>query len=158
MNDPEVVFLDEITQGLDPAARRVAWELISEVRGGGTTVVLVTHYMDEAERLCDRLVVVDRGRVVATDTPQGLIARHGGGIRVLFSMAEEDLSWLERVPGVEGISRSGPRVEVTGSGPVLALVATELVSRGIVPEDLRIEQPTLEDVFLAITGHDVEDG
>jgi ABC-2 type transport system ATP-binding protein len=152
VNDPEVVFLDEITQGLDPAARRTAWELIAEIRAGGTTVVLVTHYMDEAERLCDRLVVVDRGRVAAIDTPQGLVARFGGGIRVLFSTVETDLSWLSLVPGVTGVSMNGPRVEVTGSGPVLALVASELVSRGIVPEDLRLEQPSLEDVFLSITG------
>ncbi len=156
VNDPEVVFLDEMTQGLDPAARRTAWELITEIRAGGTTVVLVTHFMDEAERLCDRLVVVDRGRVVAIDTPQGLVARFGGGIRVLFSAPDADVSWLDGVRGVTGVSRHGPQVKVTGSGPVLALVASELVSRGIVPDDLRVEQSTLEDVFLSITGGEAE--
>jgi ABC-2 type transport system ATP-binding protein len=156
VNKPEVVFLDEITQGLDPAARRIAWDLIREIREEGTTVVLVTHYMDEAERLCDRLAIVTDGRVVAIDGPQGLIARFGGGARVLFSTDNRDLSWLEGVPNVEGVVRYGMRVEVTGSGPVLARVAAGLVSRGILPEDLRVERASLEDVFLRMTGSDPE--
>jgi ABC-2 type transport system ATP-binding protein len=151
VNDPEVVFLDEITQGLDPAARRIAWDLIRQMRDGGTTVVLVTHYMDEAERLCDRVAVVDHGRIVAIDAPRGLIARFGGGVRVLFSTAEADLSWLDAVPDVQSVVRRGEHVEIIGSGSVLARVAAELVAHGIAPRDLRIEQPTLEDVFLRIT-------
>ncbi len=151
VNDPEVVFLDEITQGLDPAARRTAWDLIRAIRDDGTTVVLVTHYMDEAERLCDRVAVVDRGRIAAIDTPQGLIARLGGGVRVLFSTDEADLSWLDGVPNVESVARRGDSVEILGSGPVLALVAAELVARGITPPDLRVVQPSLEDVFLGMT-------
>jgi ABC-2 type transport system ATP-binding protein len=156
VNDPEVVFLDEITQGLDPAARRIAWDLIREIREGGTTVVLVTHYMDEAERLCDRLAIVADGRVVAIDGPQGLIGRFGGGARVLFSTDHADVSWLQAVPDVERVVRHGTRVEVTGSGPVLARVAAELVSHGILPEDLRVEQASLEDVFLRVIGSDPE--
>jgi len=85
VNDPEVVFLDELTQGLDPAARRVAWELINAIRERGATVILVTHYMDEAEHLCDRVAVVDGGRIVATDSPQGLISRFGGPVRITFT-------------------------------------------------------------------------
>jgi ABC-2 type transport system ATP-binding protein len=154
VNNPEVVFLDEITQGLDPAARRIAWDLIREIREEGATVVLVTHYMDEAERLCDRLAVVTDGRVVAIDRPRSLIARFGGGARILFSTGHRDVSWLEGVPSVERVVRHESRVEVTGSGPVLALVAAELVSHGIVPEDLRMEQASLEDVFLRVTGSD----
>jgi ABC-2 type transport system ATP-binding protein len=157
VNDPEVVFLDEMTQGLDPAARRVAWGLIRAIRERGATVVLVTHYMDEAEQLCDRLAVVDRGRVVALDTPQGLITRYGGAVRVRFTTAEPDVSWLERVDHVQRVANHGGRVTIEGDGPVLALVAAALVSRGIVPADLRLEQPRLEDVFLSITGHPPED-
>jgi len=115
VNDPEVVFLDEITQGLDPAARRIAWDLISEIREGGTTVVLVTHYMDEAERLCDRLAIVADGRVVAIDGPQRLISRFGGGARVLFSTDHRDVSWLEGVPNVGRVVQHESQVEVTGS-------------------------------------------
>ena len=152
VNNPEVVFLDEMTAGLDPAARRMAWDLIRAIRDRGATVVLVTHFMDEAEQLSDRLAIVDRGRVVALGTPQGLIAEHANGIRVIFSTDHPNLLWLESVPHVKSVTRRGPRVEVDGSGPVLALVAAALVDHGITPPDLRVEQPTLEDVFLALTG------
>jgi ABC-2 type transport system ATP-binding protein len=151
VNDPEVVFLDELTQGLDPAARRVAWGLIRAIRDRGATVVLVTHYMDEAEQLCDRITVVDGGRVVATDTPQGLISRFGGPIRISFTSDGHDVRFLEGVAHVQAVRRRGARIEAEGTGPVLALVATELVAHGLVPGDLRVEQPTLEEVFLRLT-------
>jgi ABC-2 type transport system ATP-binding protein len=151
VNDPEVVFLDELTQGLDPAARRVAWGLIRAIRERGATVVLVTHYMDEAEQLCDRIAVVDGGRVVATDTPQGLIARFGGPIRISFTADGHDVRFLEGVAHVQAVRRRGERIEAEGTGPVLALVAAELVARGILPADLRADQATLEDVFLRLT-------
>ena len=151
VNDPEVVFLDELTQGLDPAARRIAWGLIRAIRQRGATVVLVTHYMDEAEQLCDRIAVVDGGRVVATDTPQGLIARFGGPIRISFTADGHDLEFLQGVAHVQAVRRRGQRVEAEGTGPVLALVAAELVARSLVPADLRVEQATLEDVFLRLT-------
>jgi ABC-2 type transport system ATP-binding protein len=151
VNDPEVVFLDELTQGLDPAARRVAWGLIRAIQDRGATVVLVTHYMDEAEQLCDRIAVVDEGRVVATDTPQGLIARFGGPVRISFTADGHDMRFLHGVAHVQAIRRRGQRIEAEGTGPVLALVAAELVARGLVPADLRVEQATLEDVFLRLT-------
>ena len=157
LNNPKVVFLDEMTTGLDPAARRVAWDLIRTVREKGTTVVLVTHFMDEAENLCDRVAIVDRGKIVADDSPQGLITQYAGEVRVIFTTDETDISWLDKVDGVNKVAVSGPRVEVTGSGPVLALVAAALVEHGIVPADLRVEQPTLEDVFLKLTGHGAGD-
>jgi ABC-2 type transport system ATP-binding protein len=153
VNNPRVVFLDEMTAGLDPAARRVAWDLIRAIRDRGTTVVLVTHFMDEAENLCDRVAIVDRGKIVASDTPQGLIARYTSEVYVIFTTNRPDLAWLEQVPGVIGVTKRGPRVEVTGIGPVLALTAAALVQHGIVPADLRVEQPSLEDVFLKLTGH-----
>lgn len=152
VGEPEVVFLDEMTAGLDPSARRDAWDLIRAIRDHGTTVLLVTHFMDEAEHLCDRVAVVDGGRIVALDSPQGLIAEHAGQIRIIFSTDDRDLSWIESVPHVNSLRRRGPRVEVEGSGPVLVHVAAALASHDIIPGDLRVEQPTLEDAFLAITG------
>jgi ABC-2 type transport system ATP-binding protein len=153
VNNPSVVFLDEMTTGLDPAARRVAWDLIRAIREKGTTVVLVTHFMDEAEHLCDRLAIVNRGKIIAADTPQGLITQHTSQVRVLFSSENTDLPWLEKIPGVKRVTARVQRVEVEGGGPLLALVAAALVEHGIVPSDIRVEQPTLEDVFLKLTGH-----
>ena len=152
VNDPELVFLDELTQGLDPQARHATWELIREIRAAGTTVVLVTHFMDEAEYLCDRLAIIDRGRVIALDSPQQLIDSLGLPVIVRFSTTEDDLGWIEQMDVVDGVDRHREAVEVQGTGPVLALVAAELVSRGIVPLDLRVERPTVEDAFLALTG------
>lgn len=153
VNNPQIVFLDEMTTGLDPSSRRIAWNLIRQIRDGGTTVVLVTHFMDEAESLCDRLIVIDRGMVVAEGTPQGLIGRFGGGVRVRFTFdGTAEVRWLEAVPCVTAVSRDRDRYEVRGNGPVLAYVAAALVEHGIVPADLRVERTTLEDVFLALTG------
>jgi ABC-2 type transport system ATP-binding protein len=168
VSEPEIVFLDEMTTGLDPAARHVAWELIETIRDRGTTVVLVTHFMDEAERLCDRVAVVEAGRIVALDTPRGLIDRYGSGRKVVFTCpsvaaggaagaAAPDLDWLSRVEHVRGVARRGSLCVVEGEGPVLATVAAALVGRGIVPDDLRVEESSLETVFLALTGHTVED-
>lgn len=157
VNAPELVFLDELTQGLDPQARRLTWDLIREIREQGTTVVLVTHFMDEAEHLCDRVAIVDHGRVVALDAPQALIDASDLPSRVRFSTDRADLDWLSGIPVVEHVRRSGPQYEVEGHGPVLALVAAELVERGIVPLDLRTDRPTLEDAFMALTGATVRD-
>ncbi len=155
VNSPELVFLDELTQGLDPQARRATWELIREIRQDGTTVVLVTHFMDEAEHLCDRVAVVDDGRVIALDSPQGLIDGLGLQSVVRFTTPEPDLSWVERLDVVESLTRRGDTVEVRGTGPVLALVASELVAHGIVPLDLRVDRPTVEDAFLDLTGRKI---
>ena len=155
VNNPKVVFLDEMTTGLDPAARRVTWELIRAIRDRGTTVILVTHFMDEAETLCDRLAIMNQGKIAAMDTPQNLINTYADSIKVIFSTERTDIDWLKSVPHVHSFSRHGQRIEVEGDGPVLALVAAELVKHGIVPLDLSKEQPTLEDVFLKITGRSV---
>jgi ABC-2 type transport system ATP-binding protein len=152
VNSPELVFLDELTQGLDPQARRATWELIREIQEGGTTVVLVTHFMDEAEYLCDRVAVVDCGRVVALDTPQGLIDGLGLPSVVRFTTPELDLSWLGELDVVQSVARRGEAVEIRGTGPVLALVAAELVAHGIAPLDVRVDRPNVEDAFLALTG------
>ena len=155
VNNPKVVFLDEMTTGLDPAARRVTWELIKAIRDRGTTVILVTHFMDEAENLCDRIGIMNNGKLAALDTPQHLINIHANQIKVIFSTERTDIDWLKSVPHVHNFSRHSQRIEVEGDGPVLALVASELVKHGIVPLDLRKEQPSLEDVFLKITGRSV---
>ncbi len=155
VNSPELVFLDELTQGLDPQARRATWDLIQKIREDGTTVVLVTHFMDEAEHLCDRVAVVDDGRVIALDTPQGLIDGLGLPSVVRFTTDEPDLDWVDQLDVVESITRQGSAVEVHGTGPLLALVASELVAHGIVPLDLRVDRPTVEDAFLALTGRTI---
>ena len=148
---PEVVFLDELTQNLDPVGRRRTWEVIRRVRDGGTTVVLVTHDVEEAERLCDRIVVLHRGRVVAEGSPDAIVSALGGAPTVRFTDADVDVRALLDVPGVHDARRHGPEVLVTGSGPVLAHVGAHLVTLGRAPEDLRIERPTLEDRFVALT-------
>jgi len=158
INEPRVVFLDEMTTGLDPAARLATWDLIREVRDRGCTIVLVTHFMEEAERLCDRVAIVDAGRVVATGTPQGLISAEPAGVHVLFTAPPAtDLAYLRAIPCVTDVRQSGAAVEVEGSGPVLALVAAALVKHDIVPADMRVERPSLEDVFLRLTGHSMRD-
>jgi len=151
VNDPEIVFLDEMTTGLDPAARRAAWDLVREVRRRGTTVVLVTHFMDEAEDLCDRIAVFRRGQVAALDTPSGLVARFAGTSTVRFSAEDGSFEWLRACPGVESVEQEGRRVVVKGEGPLLAHVAAALAARGIYPPDLDVERATLEDAYMNIT-------
>jgi ABC-2 type transport system ATP-binding protein len=153
VNNPRIVFLDEMTTGLDPAARRVAWDLIRSIRDKGATVVLVTHFMDEAEELCDRVAIIDRGRVIAVDSPANLVTRHADGVTVVFTTIAADLRWIAQVPFVRTVSQTGTRIEVEGSGPVVTHVAASLLSHGIAPVDLYVRRPTLEDVFLKLTGH-----
>lgn len=152
VNSPEVVFFDEMTTGLDPAARHTAWDLVRKVRDEGTSVVIVTHVMEEAERLCDRVAVVERGKLVALDTPGALIAEHTREITVRFSTNVSDLGWLAAVAGVGQVAHRNGAVELLGTGPVLAEVGAALITHGIRPADLRADQPNLEDVFLSITG------
>ncbi|MEU3167075.1 ABC transporter ATP-binding protein [Streptosporangium sp. NPDC006930] len=150
---PRVAILDELTTGLDPQARRDTWELIERIREDGVTILLVTHFMEEAERLCDRLALIDSGRVVAMDTPSGLIARVGGRQTVRFRLSGPlDDTRLEALPEVTEVSRSGGQVAVTGTGNLLLAVTTALAAANVVPTDLRVEQATLDDAFLSLTG------
>lgn len=151
VNRPRLVFLDEMTTGLDPAARRVAWDLIEQIRARGTTVVLVTHFMDEAERLCDRIAVFLQGRIIAEGTPAELVTTYAGDATVLFTTDETDLSWLADTPGVTGVERVGSHVTVSGSGPLLSHTAVALAEHGMRPLDLRTERKSLEDAFLVLT-------
>ena len=154
VNAPGLVFFDEMTTGLDPMSRRVTWDLVRQVRDQGTTVVLVTHFMDEAEELCDRIAVINEKRVVAIDTPLGLVERFGGGATVTFSTDAADLAFLDRVEEVDGVNRQGRRVTVTGHGAFLVSVAAAVVAHGLKPIDLASHQASLEDVFLTITGEE----
>jgi len=140
-----------MTTGLDPAARHVAWELIDAIRKQGTTVVLVTHFMEEAERLCDRVAIVNRGRLVAVGSPPDLIARHAGDVHVRFS-SKVPTPWLEEVPFVHSVKQVDGSVDVLGEGPVLAHIGAALIAHGVAPVDLAVQRMSLEDVFLRLTG------
>lgn len=151
VNAPQIVFLDEMTTGLDPMARRDTWALIQRIRDGGTTVVLVTHFMDEAEFLCDRIAIIDDKRVVALDTPDGLVATYAAESVVTFSTDSPDLRFLDRVLGVKNVTRQGRHVSVTGTGALLAYTAAALHDQDLMPIDLQVSRANLEDVFLLIT-------
>jgi ABC-2 type transport system ATP-binding protein len=148
---PEIVFLDELTQNLDPLARRHTWDVIRHVRDAGTTVVLVTHDVEEAERLCDRIAVMDLGRVVADGTPAAIVEELGGTATVRFTDADLDARTLRDLPGVDSVRRHGPEIQVDGTGPLLAHVGAHLVALGRPALDLRVQRPTLEDRFVALT-------
>lgn len=156
VGNPEVVVLDELTTGLDPQARRETWELIGNIRKRGVTVLLVTHFMDEAERLCDRLAVIDEGRIVAMDSPAGLIARVNAEQYLYFRpSAPLDERLLTGLPEVTGV-RSDAEVRITGRGNLLSAVTSLLAQQGIKANQLRLEQTSLEDAFVALTGRSLD--
>jgi ABC-2 type transport system ATP-binding protein len=152
IGNPRVVILDELTTGLDPHARREVWELVEQIRADGVTVLLVTHFMEEAERLCDRVALIDRGRVVAVDTPAGITSRAGGEQRMRFRpsapVSDADLCEL---PSVRSVARHGGQIEVSGGADVIQEVTSLLAHRQIIAAELRIEQTTLDDAFVALT-------
>ncbi|MFJ1765789.1 ABC transporter ATP-binding protein [Amycolatopsis sp. NPDC088138] len=157
IGSPEVAVLDELTTGLDPQARRDTWDLIEAVREQGVTILLVTHFMAEAERLCDRIAVIDAGRVVALDSPAGLVAGVDDEQVVRFRpSAPIDPAELEALPEVRRVERHGDRLVVTGGGNVLHAVTSSLARLGVLAGDLRVEQAGLDDAFVALTGHKPE--
>ncbi|WP_028057644.1 ABC transporter ATP-binding protein [Candidatus Solirubrobacter pratensis] len=147
---PRLAILDELTTGLDPQARRATWALIEHVRARGVTILLVTHFMEEAERLCDRVAVIDRGRVVALDAPAALGSLREQRLRFRPSapVADEDLLAL---PDVATVRREGELVVVSGGPAVVQNVAAALARAGIVAERLRVEHANLEDAFVELT-------
>jgi ABC-2 type transport system ATP-binding protein len=158
LNDPELIFLDELTTGLDPQARRSMWELVRGIRDQGKTVVLTTHFMEEAERLCDRVAIMDQGRIVALDSPINLIHSHGVENQIAFMAGEGCESKLRDVAGVARVDRDGDRVIVQGSGDgLVGEVVRVLGENGFGFRDLRTEQSSLEDVFLVLTGKEIRD-
>ncbi|NED99651.1 ABC transporter ATP-binding protein [Phytoactinopolyspora halotolerans] len=153
VGNPKIAVLDELTTGLDPQARRDTWDLIEQVRNSGVTIVLVTHFMDEAERLCDRLALIDSGRIAALDTPAGLVSRAAQEQRVRFRpSAPLDDDLLTGLPEVTAVQHSGQQTIVTGTGNLLHAVTSVLARNQIVAADLRVEQTTLDDAFIALTG------
>ncbi|WP_046469132.1 ABC transporter ATP-binding protein [Allosalinactinospora lopnorensis] len=158
VGSPAVAVLDELTTGLDPQARRDTWDLIEQVRDSGITIVLVTHFMDEAERLCDRIALVDSGRVAALDTPAGLVARAAEEQRVRFrpSVSLDD-GLLADLPEVTRVERAGRQVVVTGTGNLLHAITSVLARNHIIAEELRVEQTSLDDAFVALTGRRFDD-
>ncbi|HEU0103835.1 MAG TPA: ABC transporter ATP-binding protein [Mycobacteriales bacterium] len=150
LNDPRLVILDELTQGLDPAARREVWSAVAQLRDGGTTVLLVTHELAEAEVLCGRVVAMRAGRVLDAGTPAELVARHADSATVRFSYAG-DVRGLPALPGVREVTRDGATVTVRGQRQAIAHVGAWLVGRGDpVPADLRVDIPDLEQALLAL--------
>ena len=158
LNQPRLVILDELTQGLDPAARREVWSSVAQLRDAGTTVLLVTHELDEAEVLCDRVVAVRSGRVLDAGTPAELVARHAGVATTRFGVRHDDptevLRALRAVSGVQDVafapSGAGGQVTVRGERSSIAHVGAWLVGRGDVPADLRVEVPDLEAALLTL--------
>lgn len=154
LNQPRLVILDELTQGLDPSARREVWHAVAQLRDAGTTVLLVTHELDEAERLCGRVVAMRDGRVLDEGTPSELVTRHGGGATVGFSLPagrpNVHLAELRALPGVTDVRRSRDRVSVHGDRQVIAYAGAWMVRRGPVPDDLRVEIPDLETALLSL--------
>jgi ABC-2 type transport system ATP-binding protein len=156
---PRIALLDEMTTGLDPQARHRAWDRIADARDRGVTIVLVTHYMDEAERLCDRVALIDRGRAIAIDSPAGLARQAGGGTRLRFvPSAAFDDGLLTALAEVSGVERQDRHVVVSGSGDVVNAVVLTLASARVAATDLQIQPATLEDAFLSLTGRSLHEG
>jgi ABC-2 type transport system ATP-binding protein len=150
---PKIAVLDEMTTGLDPQARRDTWELIEGIRARGVTIVLVTHFMEEAERLCDRVALIDSGRVVALDAPAALAERARGGKTVRFlPSAPFDDRLLTGLPEVTGFEHLGQHVVVTGSGELVNAVILTLHAAGVTARDVQLDSSNLEDAFVKLTG------
>ncbi|MFD4873845.1 ABC transporter ATP-binding protein [Streptomyces sp. NPDC058420] len=152
IGNPRVVVLDELTTGLDPRARRDTWQLIEDVRASGVTVLLVTHFMEEAQRLCDRIAVIDKGRVAALDTPDGLIRRSAGSTVISFTpSAPLDDGDLNVLPALTSVARKDGRITLSGSDETVNAVITLLARNHITAHQLRVSDATLDDAFLDLT-------
>jgi ABC-2 type transport system ATP-binding protein len=159
INDPELVFLDELTTGLDPQARRAIWELVRGIRERGKTVFLTTHLMEEAERLCDRVAVIEHGRLVDIDAPEALVRRHCPERTVVLTTGDPAAEQrFGAIPRVESVTRQDTRYTIRGSGDAFVTAVIHCLSEArITVTDFRTVHPTLEDVFLKLTGHSIRD-
>ena len=161
IGDPRLVFFDELTSGLDPQARHATWDLVRGIRAGGKTVFLTTHYMEEAERLCDRVMIIDTGRIVALDTPAALVRTLGAEQRIDFradGLGEDVIGAIRSIPGVGRVERSADHVVAYGpSDRILPPILAALQAARLTFRDLQTGQPDLEDVFLALTGREMRD-
>ncbi|MGA2219631.1 MAG: ABC transporter ATP-binding protein [Terracidiphilus sp.] len=159
INDPEVVFLDELTTGLDPQARHAIWDLVRGIRERGKTVFLTTHLMEEAERLCDRVAIMEHGRIIDIDTPESLVRRHCPERTVILDTLNPSAAeHFQAIPGVESVTSAGHRYTIRGRGDDLVTEIIQSLSENqIRVTDFRTVLPTLEDVFLKLTGHSIRD-
>ncbi|MFJ9820602.1 ATP-binding cassette domain-containing protein [Streptomyces sp. NPDC101151] len=152
IGSPRVVVLDELTTGLDPRARRDTWQLIEDVRANGVTVLLVTHFMEEAQRLCDRIAVIDRGRIAALDTPAGLIRRSAGATVISFTpSAPLDERELAALPALASVEHKDGRVTLSGTDETVDAVISLLARHHVTAHQLRVLDATLDDAFLDLT-------
>jgi ABC-2 type transport system ATP-binding protein len=159
INDPEIVFLDELTTGLDPQSRRAIWELVRGIRDRGKTVLLTTHLMEEAERLCDRVAIIEHGTIIDVGSPAELVGRHCPTRTVVLSTgnahAEE---WLRTIPEIESVRRQDSLFTIQGRGDDFVTEVIQCISENrIRVTDFRTILPSLEDVFLKLTGHSIRD-
>jgi ABC-2 type transport system ATP-binding protein len=162
VGDPELLFLDEPTTGLDPQARRHLWDLVDELKKSGRTIILTTHYMDEAQRLCDRVAIMDHGKVIALGTPQQLIATLGGEDMVEFAVdgtANVDVAALTAIEGVQShrVDAGLHQLSVSGLHKAMPLIFAALTSAGLHLSEFRTHSATLEDVFVHLTGRNLRD-
>ena len=157
IHEPELVFLDELTTGLDPQARRTIWELVTGIRERGTTVFLTTHLMEEAERLCDRVAILEHGRIIEVGTPEELVRRHCPERSVVFTSDDADVG--ERMRGLGEVERApgdGVTYTLRGAGDDFVTEVIHRIAReGVRVRGFRTEIPTLEEVFLKLTGHGI---
>ncbi|QQM40704.1 ABC transporter ATP-binding protein [Streptomyces liliifuscus] len=158
IGNPRIVVLDELTTGLDPRARRDTWELIEDIRANGVTVLLVTHFMEEAQRLCDRIAVIDKGRVAALDTPAGLIRRSAGATVISFTPSTRlDDSDLNALPALASVEYKDGRVTLSGTDETVNAVITLLARTHVTAHQLRVTDATLDDAFLDLTKDATDD-
>lgn len=157
INRPQLAFLDELTTALDPQPRRNMWDTVEHVRDGGATVVLTTHYMEEAERLCDRVAIIDHGRLVALDTVTSLIQQHAGDTtaKLILSASPSAEFDLNGVPGVTSARTEGRELTIRGAADGLQGVLAALAAHRITVTSMSTTTPGLEDVFLALTGRNI---
>ncbi|HWG34669.1 MAG TPA: ABC transporter ATP-binding protein, partial [Gemmatimonadaceae bacterium] len=156
IHEPEVVFLDELTTGLDPQARRAIWALVTGIRDRGTTVFLTTHLMEEAERLCDRVAIIEHGCIIELGTPAELVQKHCPERTAVFTSDDADV--VERMQGLGAVERNGVTYTLRGAGDDFVTGVINVIAReGIRVRGFRTEIPTLEDVFLKLTGHGIRD-
>jgi ABC-2 type transport system ATP-binding protein len=157
INDPEVVFLDELTTGLDPQSRHAIWGLVRGIRERGKTVFLTTHLMEEAERLCDRVAIMEHGRIIDIDTPANLVLRYCPERTVVIEVSDRDpeertAELFKMIPGVESVERNGNRLTICGRGELVTEVIHCVSENRVRVTDFRAILPNLEDVFLKLTG------
>lgn len=165
INKPQLVFFDELTTGVDPQARHAIWDLVSEIKAEGRTVFMTTHLMEEAEKLCDRVAIIDHGRITALGTPAALVSKYAPESRVVFTLLDLafDAQTMKMMGAVTRVSQEKQKVTVYGRSvavsqpPLITEVVNWLSARSVAFSDMRMEQPTLEDVFLSLTGRGMRD-